>query len=471
MHIRFFIYLLVGVVLVSCGQTPEPAPVPEVKPVQQEVPLKTGEVIPHISELRDVRRDFSLYLPSAYPGDSSLAVLLLFDPHGDGKGPVEAYHELAEKYGFILAGSNTSQNGQSIEESRRTINSLVEDVNHLLTYDHHQLYTGGFSGGARIAGMAAMYQPGVSGAIACGAGLPPSHQPPVNNFCYYALVGNGDFNLYELQALDSLLLQTPIPHHLEVFDGKHEWPSATHMEHGFLFLKFTAMKSGRIPEDAHKEWVDAYAESSIRRVDSLQQHHLYLAAGEALLQRIRLLEGLMDITGDRKRLKTLQSDPGYIKAQNRQNSIKSEENKIREQYMLAFQGEDIQWWKNEIQRLKKKDADPEQEAMHQRLLAWASISAYTYSNSMLRNGNLQVARQFLDQYAVIDPPNPEHAYLLAVVEVREHHPEAAISKLNEAVQLGFNDLARLQSDPDLQVLANQPDYQTLLEKISAPEQE
>src|SRR4051812_6142146 len=70
------------------------------------VELKPGIVIPRVACLKDATQSYCLYLPSNYSSSKVYPILYFFDSHASGSLPVEKYHELAERYGFIIAGSN-----------------------------------------------------------------------------------------------------------------------------------------------------------------------------------------------------------------------------------------------------------------------------------------------------------------------------------------------------------------------------
>ena len=73
--------------------------------------LPRGETIPDVRCADDALQGYALYLPSCYTADREWPVIFAFDPGGRGLNPVERYKKAAEKYGYIVAGSNNSRNG------------------------------------------------------------------------------------------------------------------------------------------------------------------------------------------------------------------------------------------------------------------------------------------------------------------------------------------------------------------------
>jgi poly(3-hydroxybutyrate) depolymerase len=102
----------------------------------------------------DGTQSYSLYLPRAYTPARNWPIIYFFDPGGRGQRPLELYKELADNYGFILAGSNNSRNFSS--EQSKSVNAIWLDTHVRLALDPHRIYAGGFSGGARVAGAMAL---------------------------------------------------------------------------------------------------------------------------------------------------------------------------------------------------------------------------------------------------------------------------------------------------------------------------
>ena len=90
--------------------------------------FQKGVLMARIKCKSDTSLTYALYLPKRYTSFERSPVIFLFDPHGDGSLPIEKYKELAEKYGYILAGSNTSKNGMSWEQNNAQIKVFMQDA-------------------------------------------------------------------------------------------------------------------------------------------------------------------------------------------------------------------------------------------------------------------------------------------------------------------------------------------------------
>ncbi len=91
----------------------------------QSLPL--GQIIDDVPCKADASQHYSLYLPSHFTPVRKWSIILAFDAGGRGRRAVERYQAAAEKYGYIIAGSNNSRNGPW-EMSLNAAKAMTEDV-------------------------------------------------------------------------------------------------------------------------------------------------------------------------------------------------------------------------------------------------------------------------------------------------------------------------------------------------------
>ena len=77
----------------------------------QDPALPRGVVIDRVAVAGEPDESYALYLPSDYGPDRAWSLLLAFHPSARGAAFVELYRPAAERYGYVIAGSNTSRNG------------------------------------------------------------------------------------------------------------------------------------------------------------------------------------------------------------------------------------------------------------------------------------------------------------------------------------------------------------------------
>jgi len=236
--IRILLITLIGL-LTSCSahnnnaaETTAPAaPAPVVYPKDN---FKTGEVIPVVALHVDAGQTFALYLPKGYSDTAHLPAIIFFDPHGDGTFPLNLYHELADKYNYILIGSNTSKNGMPLEQTQAAAYNLFNEAKTRLAANPARISYCGHSGGAKVALLSGASNPAIANVIYCGAkvDIQPNHQMSLLGFA-----GLRDMNYTDLVMFDKQdVVNMPVKHFLIEWKGKHEFPSAEVFNDAFIFL-------------------------------------------------------------------------------------------------------------------------------------------------------------------------------------------------------------------------------------------
>jgi predicted esterase len=185
-----------------------------------------------------------------YSSTRKWPLLAAFDPAARGSIPVERFKDAAERYGYIVCGSNNSQNGP-LTPSAEAAKAMLGDVAARFAIDDRRVYLTGFSGGARAATAIAVWLTGqIAGVFGCGAGLAIGIEPTSSlPFVFYGTVGNEDFNYAEMKQLDRRFQAVGIAHHVEVFEGGHGWAPADACARAIEWIELQAMKSGRRSRD------------------------------------------------------------------------------------------------------------------------------------------------------------------------------------------------------------------------------
>src|SRR5262249_30997679 len=91
-----------------------------------------GEVV-DVTCSADSNQSYALYLPLSYTVEKHWPMIYFFDPRGQNRRPIEMYKDIAEKYGFIIAGSNNSRNFGS--NPSQAVNSIWQDTHARLSLD------------------------------------------------------------------------------------------------------------------------------------------------------------------------------------------------------------------------------------------------------------------------------------------------------------------------------------------------
>ena len=206
--------------------------------------LPRGQIIDDVQCEGDASQHYSLYLPSNFTPLRRWPVILAFDAGGRGRRAVERYQAAAEKYGYIVAGSNNSRNGPW-EISLGAADAMTADVGKRFPVDSKRTYTAGMSGGARVAMLLALNSDSIAGVFASSAGFPDGFHQSVR-FPIFGSAGTDDFNNWEMHQLDRGVKS---PHRVEVFEGGHTWLPSELATDGVEWMEIQAMKSGLRPRD------------------------------------------------------------------------------------------------------------------------------------------------------------------------------------------------------------------------------
>jgi len=425
---------------------------------------RAGQVIDKVVCAADASQSYALYIPVR--GDQQpLPIIYFFDSHGVGSLPLQKYKALADTYGFILAGSNNSKNGNDWPTSETIWERLMADTRKRLKINEQRIYTCGFSGGAKVASYIAIEHSQVKGVIANGAGLPDGVSAGDLPFGFTAIAGEGDMNMTELVSLNGELDKTRTRHRILLFSGKHEWAPVSTMRTAFAGLDLDAMAMGLVSRNAAA--IAAFAAGSKQHVNGSIQSKDLVAARQECAVALSYLNGLSDETGwFRRQAASLDRNPEYIKQRDARAQLLTTEENTKAEYMQHFQQGDMRYWTSTIDGLKAKAATrTAASGMYQRLLAYLSLAFYSISNQLINGNQNEAARHFVELYKMADPANSEAWYFSAILDAREGNARAATGDLLAAVNQGFNDKSRLRLQPEFRQMAAQIDLARIENKM------
>jgi len=304
--------------------------------------LPAGRVIQRLVSRADTSQRYALYLPSSYARDRQWPVLFLLDPRGRALLPMQRFQGAAERHGYVVISSYNTLSDGPAEPNYSAMNAMLEDVQRALSVNSRRLYLVGFSGTARFAwDMSEQLTGSVAGIVGAGAAVPGGRSwirmhlgssSPV----LFGAVGTLDPNYEEVRAFDAELESTRTPHHIERFDGGHEWPPLDVAARAVAWFDLQAMRRGLAARD--QRWIDSlYADwlASAARVDS---------AGDApaAARHYRALradfDGLTNVGAVTARLATLGREPRVQRTERAENLVAERDRRLGEA-LVAFADE------------------------------------------------------------------------------------------------------------------------------------
>ncbi len=440
----------------------------------QEFP--TGKVIEQVATRKDNKQSYAFYLPTTYTPSKRFPIIYAFDPGARGALPVERFREAAEKYGYIVVGSNNSRNGPGVPLSE-IISALLEDTQTRLAIDTNRVYTTGFSGGARVAGLIAFSLKGqVAGVIGCGAGFPTQAKPAKDlPFAYYGIAGSDDFNLTEVRQLTRTLDSLGATVHFAVFEGDHDWPPAAFCTEAVEWMELQAMKSKRRDRDDK-----LIAELMTKQTDRLRADEAakktfdaYLKA-DALAKDFQGLTNIAEFTAKAEQLKNLKEVKEGFRQEKADEQL--EQKTLREFYGLRerMKTEELRTavigeLRSFLTGLRKDSESPSpgsKRSIARRALANFWVSLMEESAQLRFQKKHSETAETLTLAAEIRPDNPQLFFSIARAQALSRNRKDALEALKKAMEKGFTNLNELKNNPDLETVRGEAAYKQLIETLS-----
>jgi len=455
----FFVMVTTLLISVSCYEneqriTEQPSEKPIIQSSIQTIACKS-----------DTSNTYELYLPNNLKANQKYPVIICFDSHGRGKMPVDSLSETAERYKYIVIGSNRIRNNET--KTNEILQILFNDVLARYPIDTTRVYLCGFSGGARLALSIALTNKSIAGVISCAAGLPQIDKDITEiGFDLSMISGKDDFNYLEIKALENNLISQNLKFYTQYFDGGHSWANKEQLRNAVLWLEMNAMRSGKIQKN----------DSLIDFVHKLFQYEIYVNGQNKNLLGVRdayrygyyFLDSLYDNSDFKAKAELMDKTEEFLKEITTHKKLADNESSLREKYMMSFQTQQEDWWKNEVRILNEKmknESNSEQTHLLKRIKNFWSIAAFMNTDNALKNNDLARAENFIKIYRTIDEKNPDVYYFKAVFLLKKNLEKEALDDLEYAVKLGFADYTKLATQNEFAQIKNKVRYNSIIANI------
>lgn len=443
--------------------------------LQSQVPV-SDKIIDTVVCRSNKTHSYAIFVPAQYDNKKEWPVILIFDPAARGRSGVEAFLEAGRRYGFILACSNNSRNGQ-ISDNFTAAEAMFRDVTERLRVDQKRIYASGFSGGSRFAMALATEDKRIAGVIGCGAGLSNdgSVLPSGQGFLYYGIAGNRDMNYPEMLDLFELLNSKPgFTPFLRTFAGGHQWPSSDLMSEAVEWIILQGINRKLLPYD------QTFISNTEKKTESLI--NASVSAGD-IMDAVRYMKsaardfnGTAFESGLKLRLAAAQKSQEYKAAVRRWNKMVQTEKESKDTYLRylgqVFSSASIPdtattWWQKEtgnLARLRDKGS-PENSQMASRLLNFISIACSGQGTSFYRSSYFAQAAFLFEICTFSDSKNPDNYYNLARSQAQAGKSKKSVDALTAAVNHGFASRKKIESDPAFGAIRNDPKYKELINRM------
>lgn len=456
--------------------------------------VQPGRIIERVVCKNNPDQSYALYVPSNYSPTRKWALLAAFDPVARGSIPVERFKEAAERYGYIVCGSNNSRNGP-VQPSADSAKAMIGDVAARFAIDEKRVYLAGFSGGARAAtALAVWLKDNVAGVIGCGSGFASGIAPsPSLPFVYYGIVGNEDFNYAEMKQLDRKLRSAGVTYHLEVFEGGHNWAPSDVCVRAIEWMELCAMKTGRRARD--DSFIDRLFKGAQDTASSHESAGRSLDTYRAYLGIVVDFKGLRDIADSEKKVALLKDSKAVKQALRKAQDEEDEE--IRrghelfglraklinpatgtsqrpseqtsgltsdtEARQLAFS--DLKDKLSELKRKSEARENTPERASARRVLNQYTAASFEQSMMLIQAKKYDIAASTLAVDSESMPDNWRLLYNLACAYSLNGEKRRAIEALAKAVQKGFANAAELERNGQLDPIREEPGFKKIVEGL------
>lgn len=443
-----------------------------------ETTLEKGIIHPDITCRSDSGHSYALYLPKNFDPSLSWPLLICFDPRGNGLWPLAVFRTAADRYGYILAGSNNSLNGP-MEPNLNAARIMYKDLSERFPIDQKNTILAGFSGGAHTAiAFAVESLPTAAGIIACCRGwpdwIPLDMLPRHMNFAL--ITGIRDFNFNEVNGFSGTLEKLNVPHQLFSFDGFHQWCNPETAARTLLWMKIRSILAGHAGWD--REWINEQWEETLMKIRELEQSEDPPEMHRRLQNAIGTFAPVLDTKSLQENLNTLNGSPAIYKFENILKNADHRNQKqllkikpLYGQYLSAPPGSSERnelLMAMEINRLTKESkntAAPVERISSQRTLDefyWDVISRGAVKGA---EGDFKLALSCFELageiYEYRAYPFLQKARYLSALKRKGK----ALQALQKAVDKGFIDIQFLQTDPLLENIRDEKEFRKIIRRI------
>jgi hypothetical protein len=440
--------------------------------------VRKGEIIDKIVCKDNPEQSYALFLPPHYTSEKTWPILYAFDPRARGRIPVEYFKEAAQKYGYIVAGSNNSRNGPWLPVMEASM-AVWTDTQKRFSIDKKRVYSTGFSGGSRAASAFSKFvNHPVTGIIGIGAGLPQElKSSQVKPSVYYGIVGIGDFNYQPMMRLDEEFDKWDVLHRFLVYDGEHNWPPQEICTRAVEWMEILAMKQGLRPLD--NLLIDKIFTKELEKAKMLEEKgQIYRAVSEyaAIVSGFKEWKDTEAISA---KINLFKQGKDYKQYLNAEKERREREDTYRKGFINAFARilKYPEWVMNldeifselgirALQNKVKNKKDIDEHALFFRLLTELTIHSIEEGWRHYEKGDYEIAIVFYEIAAKASEHKSsslQHIYYeLACFYALNSQKRKAIKKLKLSIENGFYDIETIENDEKLISIRNTAEFKKII---------
>lgn len=439
-----------------------------------------GEIVARVESAAIPQQTYALYLPSNYTSQRRWPIIYAFDPAARGAAPVELLKEAAEKYGYIVAGSNTSRNGP-YQIQTEAANAIWADTHQRFAIDDSRVYVTGFSGGARAATAIAISCDCMAGVITHGAGFPGGVAPkPDMKFDYFAAIGAEDFNYTEVVELAEKLDEAGVANRLRRFDGPHRWSPPEVWVEAVEWMELRAMRRNLRPRDA--ALIAQLTERILASAKAMEAAGDVLSAYDAYQQLAADLDGLAANPANaaaREATERLRNSAALREARERERRAIRRQKELIQEFAASFAGvgdaarraaalREIRSQIDSLASRLERAKDSVDQLTMRRALSQMFVNTYESGETAVREKNDALAAEFFELASRAAPKSPGAYFQLARAHARMGRKKEALDALQRAVANGLTAGPLRANLADFKSIESDSKFQEILARLPLP---
>lgn len=370
-------------------------------------------------EVKSVSVNYEI-LQSNNTQKSKETLIVVIDPHGDGKFALSKFNKITENFDCTIVGLNDVEN--NIPDFEEKIKNDINSVNQNLNLKIKHIFLCGFSGGARMAFQYALSHK-VNGVLMCGAGINMKKISSLS-FPLAMIIGTKDFNFieqyyspYSAVVKNKNLLTL-------LFEGIHEWPSEDNI---FTAMTFLFGKTGVQSE---------FKQNFIEEGNKLFRGKDYFKAFKKY--EIAYKTGIPDSGKKINNLLTNETFKNFVIKYEAALQKEIDRNSIYIQYLNT---KDLNFWHDEVYKISKllKSEDKFEAASYARTKAYLGIAMFSFVNREISNPWSKTVDKYLKIYEYIEPENQDLWFFNSVREKQKNNSALSEKFIKRAFAFGFKD--------------------------------
>lgn len=439
------------------GSTTENTPEPALTSYSET--LEINKVI-HQYPLPNSSQTIAYYFPQQ---QDLKGVLVFYDAHARGSLPVTFYQKVAQEHGYALVGSNFSSNTvpyPQIQQHHQRITAQLQEWGITKNF----IFPSGFSGGARAATQLA-FDFNHKAIIGCGAGLFNNDDSPLQSRYYYGFVGTEDFNFSEMMQLKEKF-KSSFYFFMDVFEGGHAWPQPQDFSKALHWLTLQQMKMEQIPKNENlvNDWYLDYLD--YLNTHSFDQVITKLTAIERGFSYFNQLMPTLAFDDMKENfIATNQYGKFALKKPVGNYVVSVWRNKA---YGGITEQQPFSWWQEQWEELQAEEAKNKITIIvngFKQAEGYFSLLLYMSVNSALKNENVELAREHLKAFELVDKNNPDVLFLRGLLHLQEGNTELAKETFAKMANKGFDKVSVFETHELMLPYANQDWHQKLKGKV------